>query len=129
MRGQDRIVESEQRIVGRQATGGPKTAWPTPSGGLPGPPGSREKTSSPAAARRPLASAAASAASSTRLPRAVLTSTAPGFMRASAAASIMPTVSGVSGTWSETMSDSASSAGSARHSARPSASVLGARAV
>ena len=109
MRRERHVVEGEQRVVGGYRLAGEDVE--------------------PGAPRRPLASAANSAASSTRLPRAVLTSTAPGFIRVSASAPIMPTVSAVSGTCSETMSDSARSARQCRHSASSSASSLAARAV
>ncbi len=59
--------------------------------------GSAEKTSSAAPAIVPDCSASNSAASSISSPRAALTSRAPGRMRANAAASIEPRVSGVSG--------------------------------
>jgi hypothetical protein len=55
--------------------------------------GSSSYTSSPAAASRPSRSAAASASSSTTPPRAMLTSTAVGFIRASSAAPIRCCVS------------------------------------
>ena len=68
-----------------------------PSSGWSEPGGSTEKTSSAAPPRRPPRSASISAASSTSAARAVLTRHAPGFMRASAAASIIPRVSSLTG--------------------------------
>src|SRR6185436_652096 len=61
--------------------------------------GSRSKTSSPAAAIWPVASASARAASSTTGPREVFTSTAVFFMRANCAAPMRWRVCGSRGTW------------------------------
>src|SRR5690606_17216641 len=72
--------------------------------------GSPSNTSSPAAASRPPWSASASASSSTRPPRAMLVSVAPGFIRASAAASTMWWLPGVYGSTSTRWSASANSA-------------------
>ena len=74
--------------------------------------GSPSKTSSPAAWREPDSSASARASSSTTGPRAVLISTAVGFMRASSAAPMRWRVDAVSGTWRLTMSDRSSSSSS-----------------
>ncbi len=82
------------------------------SSGLSPPGGSAAKASRAAPRSRPLASASSSAASSTSSPRAVLTSAAPGFMRARKAASTMPRVAGVTGAWSDTKSLVASNSSS-----------------
>src|SRR6186997_961920 len=73
--------------------------------------GSGSVTSKPAAAITPSRNAAASAPWSTTGPRDVLTSTAVGFIRASAAASMRPRVSGASETCNDTMSLRSSSSG------------------
>ena len=75
-----------------QVTCGVRTTLSRLSSGLSAGTGSTAKTSRPAAASRPPRSASTSAASSTIGPREVLTSTASGFISASAAASIRPGV-------------------------------------
>lgn len=69
----------------------------TSSSGLPWRGGSVSSTSSPAPPSRPACKAASNAASSTSPPRAVLISSASGFIKASSAAPIRPRVSSFNG--------------------------------
>ncbi len=84
--------------------------------------GSPSNTSSPAAASGPSRNARASAASSTMPPRAMLTSVAPGFIRASCAAPIRWCVCAEYGSTSTTWSEVASSVSSSTRAAPSSAS-------
>src|SRR5215472_2370518 len=76
--------------------------------GWPGGSGSFTNASTAAPAIQPSPMARARASSSAISPRAVLTSTAVGFMRQSSFSPISPRVSSVSEAWSDTTSDSAS---------------------
>ena len=86
-------ARSPSRRGGRRAGSAPRSSgWSAGSGS-----GSVTSSAAPAIARS--CSARSSAAGSTIGPRAVLTSSAVGFMRSSAASSIRWCVSGVSGQW------------------------------
>src|SRR5438067_789476 len=83
---------------------GERTTLASPRIGSPGLRGSSWKTSSPAPASRPCASASCSASRSTRAPRPVLTRIAVFFMSDSSRRPRKPRVSGARRRWSETKS-------------------------
>ena len=91
------------------ATCGVRIALGHWSSALPDSIGSAAKVSSPAPPKWPVFSASISASSSTTGPRAVLTSSAPGFISARSRAPMSPRVSSVNGQCRLRMSTSASS--------------------